>query len=67
MTQVMLAQGYLAGTSLYSCIEHHKTVIDVYVDAIDPIFKTIRECEEGRDVMSLLQGQVCHGGFNRLN
>jgi glutamate-1-semialdehyde 2,1-aminomutase len=27
----------------------------------------IRECEDGRDVMSLLKGPVCHGGFKRLN
>jgi glutamate-1-semialdehyde 2,1-aminomutase len=27
----------------------------------------IQECEEGRDVMSLLNGPVCHGGFKRLN
>jgi glutamate-1-semialdehyde aminotransferase len=67
ISQEMLAKGYLAGNSLYACIEHTQTVIDGYIDAIDPIFKTIRECEEGHDVMSLLHGPVCHGGFKRLN
>lgn len=67
ISQEMLAKGYLAGNSLYACTEHNQTVIDGYMDAIDPIFKTIRECEEGRDVISLLHGPVCHGGFKRLN
>jgi glutamate-1-semialdehyde 2,1-aminomutase len=31
------------------------------------VFALIRECEDGRDVMSLLQGPVCHAGFKRLN
>ena len=35
--------------------------------ALDPIFGLIRKCEDGRDVMSLLKGPVCHGGFKRLN
>ena len=26
-----------------------------------------KECEEGRDKMSLLKGPVCNGGFKRLN
>ena len=29
--------------------------------------RLIKECEEGRDVMSLLKGPVCHSGFKRLN
>ena len=33
----------------------------------DPIFPLLKECEEGRDVMSLLKGPVCHGCFKRLN
>jgi glutamate-1-semialdehyde 2,1-aminomutase len=67
ITQEMLAQGYLAGNSVYVSTEHTAEVIDGYFAALDPIFKTIRECEDGRDVMKLLKGPVCHGGFKRLN
>lgn len=67
VTQEMLAKGYLAGNSVYVCTEHTPEVIDGYFAALDPIFKTIRECEEGRDVTGLLKGPVCHGGFKRLN
>ena len=31
------------------------------------VFALIRECEDGRDVMSLLKGPVAHAGFTRLN
>lgn len=67
ITQEMLAKGYLAGNSVYVCTEHTPTVLDGYFAELDPIFATIKECEEGRDVMSLLKGPVCHGGFKRLN
>ncbi len=67
ITQEMLAKGYLAGNSVYVCTEHTPAVLDGYFAELDPIFATIKECEEGRDVMSLLNGPVCHGGFKRLN
>jgi glutamate-1-semialdehyde 2,1-aminomutase len=67
ITQEMLAQGYLASNSVYVSTEHTKDVVDGYFAALDPLFATIKECEEGRDVMSLLKGPVCHGGFKRLN
>lgn len=67
ITQEMLAQGYLAGNSVYVCIDHTPEVVAGFFAALDPIFAVIKECEEGRDVMSLLKGPVCHGGFKRLN
>lgn len=67
ITQEMLAKGYLAGNSVYVCTEHTPAVLDGYFAELDPIFATIKECEEGRDVMSLLKGPVCHSGFKRLN
>lgn len=67
ITQEMLAQGYLAGNSVYVCIDHTPEVVAGFFAALDPIFAQIKECEEGRDVMSLLKGPVCHAGFKRLN
>jgi glutamate-1-semialdehyde 2,1-aminomutase len=67
ITQEMLARGYLASNCVYVCTEHTSEVIDGYFDALAPIFKMIKECEEGRDVLSLLKGPVAHGGFKRLN
>ena len=67
ITQEMLAKGYLAGNSVYVCIEHTPAVVRDFFVVLDPIFALVKECEEGRDVMSLLKGPVCHAGFKRLN
>lgn len=67
ITQEMLAKGYLASTSVFSCIDHTPKIVADYFEALDPVFALVKECEEGRDVMSLLKGPVCHGGFKRLN
>ena len=67
ITQQMLAKGYLAGTSVYVCTEHTEDVVTSFFEALDPVFAQIKECEEGLDVLSLLNGPVCHGGFKRLN
>ncbi len=67
ITQEMLSKGYLAGNSVYVCTEHTPKVLDGFYEALDPVFSLIQECEQGRDVMSLLNGPVCHAGFKRLN
>jgi glutamate-1-semialdehyde 2,1-aminomutase len=67
ITQEMLAKGYLAGTSVYVCTEHSPEIVAQYLEALDPVFALIRECESGRDVAELLKGPVCHSGFKRLN
>ncbi len=67
ITQEMLAAGYLAATSVYTCTEHTPEIVDGYFASLEPIFNIIRECEDGRDVKALLKGPVAHSGFTRLN
>jgi len=67
ITQEMLAKGYLAGTSVYVCTEHTSEIVEVFFEALEPVFSIIKECEDGRDVMGLLKGPVCHDTFKRLN
>jgi glutamate-1-semialdehyde aminotransferase len=67
ITQEMLERGYLAATAVYTSIAHTPDIVDGYFAALDPVFALIRECEDGRDVMSLLKGPVAHAGFTRLN
>lgn len=67
ITQEMLAAGYLAATSVYTCTEHTPEIVDGYFAVLEPIFSTIRECEDRRDVKALLKGPVAHSGFTRLN
>lgn len=67
ITQNMLMKGYLAGNLVFSCTEHSPEIVAGYIEVLDPIFELIKQCEEGRDIHSLLKGPVCHAGFKRLN
>ena len=67
ITQEMLKKGYLAGTSIYCCVAHTDKIVDSYFNELEPIFSTIAECEDGRDIAKLLDGPECHSGFKRLN
>jgi len=67
VTQEMLKKGYLAGNSTYACLSHTPAIISGYLEALDPVFALVRECEEGRSIDELLEGPVCHDGFKRLN
>jgi len=67
ITQEMLNRGYLAGTSVFVCTEHKSKIVQEYLAALDEVFGLIAECEDGRDVATLLKGPVCHSGFKRLN
>lgn len=67
ITQEMLAKGYLASNSIYTCTEHTPEIIEKYFRDLEPIFSLIKECEDGRDIASLLHGPICHSSFKRLN
>ena len=67
VTQEMLKKGYLAANSTYVSTTHTPEMVSGYLKELDPIFKLIRECEDGRDVKSLLESDICHSGFRRLN
>lgn len=67
VTQEMLANGFLASNSVYVCTEHTAEIVDEYFVNLEPIFKTLRECEDGRNILTLLNGPVCDSGFRRLN
>ena len=67
ITQEMLGKGYLASNCVYVSTEHNPEVVNGYFENLVPLFALIKECEEGRDVMKLLNGPICHGGFKRLN
>ena len=67
ITQEMLKKGYLASTSVYTCIDHSSEIVDEYLCELDSVFELIQKCENGQDVNKLLKGPVCHAGFKRLN
>lgn len=67
ITQEALKQGYLGGDCVYVSMAHTPEIIEKYFDILDPIFAQIAECEEGRNVLELLNGPLCHTRFKRLN
>tara|TARA_A100001015_G_scaffold207572_1_gene232147 strand:+ start:550 stop:2559 length:2010 start_codon:yes stop_codon:yes gene_type:complete len=67
VTQEMLKKGFLASNSVYLCTEHTEEIIEEYIFELDKIFKTIKKCEEGENIMEFLEGPICHDGFSRLN
>ena len=67
ITQEMLKKGYLATNSIYVCIDHSQNIVKNYFSELEPIFAVINECENGKNINSLLEGPVCHSGFKRLN
>ena len=67
LTQEMLKKGYLASTSFYASTEHTDEILNKYFEELNEVFGLIHECENGKDVFSLLEGPVCHSGFKRLN
>ena len=67
ITQEMLKKGYLASNLIFLCTQHSDEIIERYIDNLIPVFELISQCENGRDINSLLDGPVCHSGFKRLN
>jgi len=68
ITQEMLKKGFLASTNFYACIKHSEEIIDQYFNELDVVYKRIAAVEIGDDrVENLLEGEVCHAGFKRLN
>ena len=66
-TQEMLTKGYLATPSIYASLAHDDNILADYFDTLDNVFAKIKSCEDGADIDELLNGPVCHTGFQRLN
>ena len=67
VTQEMLKKGFLASDTIYVCTKHNDKIIKNYLSNLDDIFKTIKECEEGRDIKKILKGPCPITSFGRLN
>lgn len=67
ITQEMLSKGFLAGNMIYTCINHSDEILEQYLQNLRPIFRTIAECEDGKNISDLLHSPICRSGFKRLN
>jgi glutamate-1-semialdehyde 2,1-aminomutase len=68
VAQEMLLKGYLASLIFYPSIAHTPEIIEKYLTELNDIYKIISKCERGEiNILELLNGPICHGGFKRLN
>ena len=65
-TQEMLKKGFLASNVIYLSLAHTKKVIDNYAIAVTDVFDQIQKNPEDNSISELLDGPVCHSGFQRL-
>ena len=67
ITQEMLKEDFLSSNVVFISMAHNEKVIDQYKEKLKNIFKIIGECEQGRSIDNLLETEVCHSKFKRLN
>ena len=67
ITQEMLKEGYLSSNIVFISMAHNEKIFEQYNEKLKNIFKIIGECERGRNIDDLLETEVCHNKFKRLN
>ena len=65
-TQEMLKRGFLASNVIYLSLTHCEAIIDSYAAAASDIFDQSKIQFENGSISKLLDGDVCHSGFQRL-
>jgi glutamate-1-semialdehyde 2,1-aminomutase len=68
ITQEMLKKGFLASTNFYAAVTHSDEFFDKYFYNLNNIFIDISKCVKGeKNIDEMLDGPICHSGFQRLN
>jgi glutamate-1-semialdehyde 2,1-aminomutase len=67
ITQEMLKQGFLAGTSFYVSTAHTANDTEDYLDALGKVFGQIAHHREDKNFKELLQSREAHQTFQRLS
>ena len=68
ITQEMLRRGFLAPPAFYASLAHTPEILDQTFSALNEVMGLVARCLSGEaTVEDLLEGPICHTGFNRLN
>jgi glutamate-1-semialdehyde aminotransferase len=67
ITQEMLKRGYLAGTIIFVSHAHKKDGCDKYLKDLEGVIDLISSAIKSNRLKDLLEDEVCHSGFARLN
>lgn len=65
-TQEMLKKGFLASNVFYASFAHKENDVKNYLSAVDSVFEYISQAIKNGNAELLLDGPVCHEGFQRL-
>jgi glutamate-1-semialdehyde 2,1-aminomutase len=65
--QEMLKRGFLATNAFYASLAHTDENVKSYTDAVHEVFTIISQAIANGNADTLLDGPVCHSGFERLN
>ena len=67
ITQQMLDRGYLASNIFFASTEHNPEEIIIFTEhLIEVVYKLCNQLTSGQSITHLLNGEVCHTGFQRL-
>ena len=67
ITQEMLKRGYLASTLIFVSYAHTKKSFNVYLNDLKEVLEMIASAIKSNCLKDLLDDEVCHSGFARLN
>ena len=67
ITQEMLKSYYLAGTNFYASTCHTTEIIQGYLIEFEQVIDRISDCKNDEELINLIDGPLCHSGFERLN
>lgn len=67
LTLEMLKYNILAGTTIYTCIDHTEKILNMYYEKFEKIIKIIKKCELGEDIDKFLETSIPEKNFQRLN
>ncbi len=63
-TQEMLKNKYLANNSFYASYAHSSEEVELYLEKVESVFNVMAKSRD--NIYDLLEGDVCHAGFQRL-
>tara|TARA_A100001011_G_C14300295_1_gene840448 strand:- start:1169 stop:2482 length:1314 start_codon:yes stop_codon:yes gene_type:complete len=67
VTQEMLKKNILASNVVYVSISHNRKMFKKYFTNLDKIFHRISKHKNSKKKFKLLEGEICHSTFKRLN
>ena len=68
ITQELLKKRILGANTTYLSIFHNDKIIQKYINCLDKVFYYIKRCENNDlNINEILNNDVCHTGFKRLN